>query len=1052
MVVYEPGEWFQTVLESVAAQDYTNLKSLFLAVGDPGELAAMIRAKVPNAFVRAVEGNPGFGIAANEVLRLVEGENGFFCFLHDDVALDPGAIRLLVEEVYRSNGGIVGPKLVEWDRPRVLQHVGLGVDRFGEVDAMVEPGELDQEQHDAVRDVFAVPTACMLVRADLFRAIGGFDTSIEYTGDDVDICWRAHLGGARVLVVPAARARHRERLAERRADALSAGRSAQTRMRTVLTLTGGQRLPLLVLQLMVMTLSESIVFLLTGRLRLMFASLSSLVSIVPRFPSYLARRRSVAKLRSVPDREIAGLQLRGSARFASYMRTRDVRSMELDVTNERRWRQTAGSAPALAWLSIIALVILGSRSLITGGVPQFGQFLAFPASPADVLSDYLSGWSGHGLGSTSATPTGFALISLASVGTLFHMALLHMLCVIGLLVVGYIGMWRLASLFPTSRARVTALVVYAAVPLPGELLATGRWSALACYAATPWSVHLLRRLAGIESAGGPVDDGEVEHYTQNTSRKLVRWFAQLSLVTSVAFAFAPSFAVVLIGVGVVLAFSTVLIGGHLRAAGTMAVAAFGAVAVAFIANLPWSAALTGSDGWTAIVGVPGPSARSLGVGRLARFLDNGGGLNGLSVLMFLPVIAAPLIARSWRFAWAARAIALVAGFGILAVLDDRGKLPWRMPEPGVLLAPVAVGVALAAAVAVAALREDVLGGSFGWKQPLGLVSAIAIVIGLVPGTLSVVNGRWNMPERTLVSVLGQLPINPAEGDYRVLWLGDPLAIPVGSYTYQPGIGYAITDDDLMTIEDFWAGTPTSVETEVADALRQIADGLTLRGGRLLAPYGIRYVIVPLADGASGTIEHPLIPPDGLIDVLNDQLDLAAPLTKPPNYILYENTAYAPTRSVLSVKGATASQQAGGEVLAQADLRGSVPYAVGSSDRGDAVGDVAAGTLHVAVPYDSRWHLTVDGQDVVGRRAFGSTLAFDVPAAGRASLVYETDIDRSLWLFGQLLLWLGMGLAASRLRPSRMFRRRSVTGEVIDRTPMADLTAPIEKPGQREVGA
>ena len=245
MVVYEPGEWFQTVLESVAAQDYTNLKSLFLAVGDPGELAAMIRAKVPNAFVRAVEGNPGFGTAANEVLRLVEGENGFFCFLHDDVALDPGAIRLLVEEVYRSNAGIVGPKLVEWDRPRVLQHVGLGVDRFGEVDAMVEPGELDQEQHDAVRDVFAVPTACMLVRADLFRAIGGFDTSIEYTGDDVDICWRAHLGGARVLVVPAARARHRERLAERRADALSAGRSAQTRMRTVLTLTGGQRLPLL---------------------------------------------------------------------------------------------------------------------------------------------------------------------------------------------------------------------------------------------------------------------------------------------------------------------------------------------------------------------------------------------------------------------------------------------------------------------------------------------------------------------------------------------------------------------------------------------------------------------------------------------------------------------------------------------------------------------------------------------------------------------------------------------------------------------------------------
>lgn len=1056
MVVYEPGDWFQTVLDGVAAQDYSNLKSLFLLVGESGDLPAIIRASVPNAFVRAVDGNPGFGTAANEVLRLVEGENGFFCFVHDDVALDAGAIRLLVEEVYRSNGGIVGPKLVEWDSPRVLQHVGLAVDRFGEVDAMVEPGELDQEQHDAVRDVFAVPTACMMVRADLFRAIGGFDTAIEFCGDDVDLCWRAHLGGARVLVVPAARARHRERLEARRPEAVSLSRATRTRMRTVLTLTGGQRLPLLMLQLIVMTLTESIVFLLTGRVRLMLASLGSLLGIVPRFPSYLARRRSVAKLRNVPDREIAGLQLRGSARFATYMRSRDARTIDADFTTERRWRQTAGSAPAMAWLSVTLLTILGSRALITSGVPKFGQFLAFPASPADLFSNYLSGWSGHGLGSTSAAPTGLALIALGSVATLFHMAALQTVCVIGLLFAGYLGMWRLSSLFPTARARVAALVVYAAVPLPSQLLAAGRWSALACYAATPWAVHLLRRLAGIESSSSlsaSTPDGQtIEHYSHPATRKLVRWFAQLSLVTAVAFAFAPSFVVVLVGVGAVLAVSTLLVGGgsagdggSVRAAATMAIASVGAVVVAVIANLPWAASLTGSDGWTAIVGVPGASSRTLGVGRLARFLDGGGGLSVLSLFVFLPVVVAPLIARVWRFAWAMRAIALVAGFGILLVLDDRNKLPWRMPEPGVLLAPVAVGVALAAAVTVAALREDVLGGSFGWRQPLGLIGSIAIVVGLVPGTLSVVNGRWEMPERTLVSVLGQLPVNPAEGDYRILWLGDPRGIPVGAYTYTPGIGYAITDDDLLSIEDYWAGTPTSVETDVADALTDIADGLTLRGGRLLAPFGIRFVIVPLADGANGTIDSPLPVPDGLIDVLDDQLDLATPLTKPPNYIVYENIAFTPTRSVLSPTGAAASQQAGGEVLAQADLRGSVPFAVGSPDGGEAVGDIAAGTLHVAVPYDSHWQLTVDGQRIVGRRAFGSTLAFDVPTGGRATLAYDTDSTRSLWLAAQLVIWLALVLAASRFRPSQLSRRRTTTGAVLDRTPVADLTAPVQLP-------
>jgi hypothetical protein len=90
MVVHEPGAWFDDVLDSLARQDYTNLKYLFLVTADgaasplgddiveipegPGGVAERIRGKVPNAFVRAISGNPGFGAAANEVVRLVEGD------------------------------------------------------------------------------------------------------------------------------------------------------------------------------------------------------------------------------------------------------------------------------------------------------------------------------------------------------------------------------------------------------------------------------------------------------------------------------------------------------------------------------------------------------------------------------------------------------------------------------------------------------------------------------------------------------------------------------------------------------------------------------------------------------------------------------------------------------------------------------------------------------------------------------------------------------------------------------------------------------------------
>jgi hypothetical protein len=146
--------------------------------------------------------------------------------------------------------------------------------------------------------------------------------------------------------------------------------------------------------------------------------------------------------------------------------------------------------------------------------------------------------------------------------------------------------------------------------------------------------------------------------------------------------------------------------------------------------------------------------------------------------------------------------------------------------------------------------------------------------------------------------------------------------------------------------------------------------------------------------------------------------------------------------VLSDAGAAASREAGGEAMTNADLRGSTPFGVGAPDRGDAVGDVLAGTLHVAVPYDTNWSLTVDGEKVVGRRAFGSTLAFDVPSAGHATLAYDTPVSRSLWLVLQLIVWAGLVICASRVRPSLMRRRKRRVG-VADASPVVDLTAPLD---------
>src|SRR5207244_11866766 len=163
-----PRAWREQTLAALGDQDYPNLSVLVIDVGTGGDLRLRVGAVVPDAFVRRLEA-AGYARAANEALVAVEGAS-YLLFCHDDAAPDPDAVRLLVEEAMRSNAGIVGPKLVQWERPERLADVGLAVNKLGAGHSLIERGEMDQEQHDAVRDVFAVPGAFVLVRSDLFGA------------------------------------------------------------------------------------------------------------------------------------------------------------------------------------------------------------------------------------------------------------------------------------------------------------------------------------------------------------------------------------------------------------------------------------------------------------------------------------------------------------------------------------------------------------------------------------------------------------------------------------------------------------------------------------------------------------------------------------------------------------------------------------------------------------------------------------------------------------------------------------------------------------------
>jgi GT2 family glycosyltransferase len=126
-------------------------------------------------------------------------------FLTGDGVPELTALARLLDALRRSpSAGVAGPKLLETDRPDRLRSVGLQATRSGRLLFSPRPGEPDQGQHDRRTDVLAVSLAGMLIERALFDRLRGFDARLGDFGAVLDLSWRAHQAGKRVVVVPRA--------------------------------------------------------------------------------------------------------------------------------------------------------------------------------------------------------------------------------------------------------------------------------------------------------------------------------------------------------------------------------------------------------------------------------------------------------------------------------------------------------------------------------------------------------------------------------------------------------------------------------------------------------------------------------------------------------------------------------------------------------------------------------------------------------------------------------------------------------------------------------
>jgi GT2 family glycosyltransferase len=814
LVVHDGLPWLRECLRSLSRQTHPRLGVVAVDNASADGSREVLEQALGEGRVISMDRNVGLPAAMQEGLKVDAADQAdYILLLHDDTALEPEAVSRMVEAAERVDGvGVVGPKVLDWEDPRVLREVGQSTDGFGYPYSPLEEDEIDHGQYDRVREVLFVSTAAMLVSRAAWKRAGLPDERLAPYHEDLDFCWRARLAGFRVLMSPQARARHRsaalsgERGSGARADrrrmyAERASLAAILKNYGLLTLVWV--LPLYTVQ----GFGKALLWTLSRRFEEAWQVLAAWAWNVAHLPGTIRRRIRAQAVRSVPDRAVrrymapAGLRFRRWADTAGTLLRRGEQEEEEDArpvdeeeelvlpTLGARTVSIARAHPvATAWVLFGVLALFAYRHLWGPDPLTGGALPAFPSSPTGFFGELLSGFRTTAFGGVDPGSPALGVLGVTSVLTFGSTALAQKALLMVLPALAGRSMYR--AILHRTNERVPSVVaagVYGLSSAVAWAFSEGRITVLVAMAALPALVDRLERGFSAHRPGRPL-----------------RFVVEAGLILAVAAAFFP---------GVLLSFAVLAIAclvvpgphGYARGLGLLA----GTLAVGAV--LAFTVLVTATGG-------PGPSLHSTigrpDLGALLR-LSPGPAPLSWSVAWFVPVAALvsfTLVDRERRRSATRLAVASLAGTG-LAWLSAAGYVPAPVSNPVAYVAAAAVADCALVGLGIAAALQ--MGRrSFGYRQLAGIGVTTVVAAGIALQAIQAGLGGWGIGTAKQPASWPLVAAADPGADFRVLWLGgrsgDPFPPPGGDPIAEASasgdaIRYGVTGPEGTTALDAGRG-------------------------------------------------------------------------------------------------------------------------------------------------------------------------------------------------------------------------------------------------------
>ncbi len=204
-------------LPSVVANTPSALADVIVADnGSSDNSLEVLRDEFPSVGVIALDKNYGFAEGYNRAIDQVE--HPVTVLLNSDVRTPEHWLEPLVEYLNEHDDvGALQPKLLHDrdDGREVFEYAGAAggyLDKHGYPycrGRIFEAIEDDNGQYDDITpSILWASGACLVVRTELYRRAGGLDSDFFAHMEEIDLCWRIHLLGYDIRMVPQSRVYH----------------------------------------------------------------------------------------------------------------------------------------------------------------------------------------------------------------------------------------------------------------------------------------------------------------------------------------------------------------------------------------------------------------------------------------------------------------------------------------------------------------------------------------------------------------------------------------------------------------------------------------------------------------------------------------------------------------------------------------------------------------------------------------------------------------------------------------------------------------------------